>query len=709
MLGHQAQLSRGLFVGLSAMLIAIPVVAGEDIGWPREFNTPEGERVVIFQPQLDALEGDRLKGRSAVAVTPAASDERIFGAVWFEARIETDRDSRTVDVIDLTVPRVHFADSLGEHEIRLVDQLEREVPKMDLDISMDRVLTSLGVSESRLTAAKGLNNEPPEIIFATTPTVLVLFDGAPVMQAVEGADLRYAVNTPFVIVNDPSRDRYYLYAGHDTWYRSNQAVGPWEIAQRVPDEISRLVPVDEEESESDGEEPSVPPAIIVRTEPAELIVTEGEPELGPLAGGQLLYVTNADSDVIVEIATQRHFVLLSGRWFAAASLDGPWNFVAPDELPESFLAIESDGDMAHLRASIAGTQEAEESALDAQIPQTAAIRRDATIEVEYDGAAQFEAIEDTDLKWAINTETQVLESGNQYFAVDAGVWYTASSADGPWAVATEVPDAIYKQPATSPTYNTTFVYVYDSTPSVVYVGYHPGYLWSFHPWGCPFWGTGWHHPAWIGHRHFPRHSTWGFHVRWDPFWGWSMGTSWSHGWFTWGMTWSTWGRTSRSAWVGANSWNAGFRAGYQAGRRNQFARNQNLYNRPQNRSRNADRSRLAAASSTAEGRSLGEQANNVFADRDGNVYRRNSDGSWQQRQEGQWREATGQVAERAGTPAGAAPGSNNRTGQRAAQQRARTGGGNRSLNREANARQRGSARTQNFNRSGGRAVGTRRR
>jgi hypothetical protein len=692
------------------MLIVIPVVAGEDIGWPREFNTPEGERVVIFQPQLDALEGDRLKGRSAVAVTPATSDERIFGAVWFDARIETDRDTRTVDIAELAVPQVHFADSIGEHEARLVDLLEKEVPKMNLDISMDRVLTSLGVSEIRQAAAEGLNNNPPEIIFATTPTVLVLIDGEPILRPLEGTDLRYVVNTPFVIANDPSAGSYYLFAGHDIWYRSDNVLGPWQLVDRVPDEITLLVPAEEVESEAEAdEEPREPPAIIVRTEPAELIVIAGESELRPLAAGQLLYVSNADSEVVVEIATQSHFVLLSGRWFTASSIDGPWSFVAPDELPESFLAIEADGEMAHLRASVAGTQEAEESVLDSQIPQTAAIRRDAKIEVDYDGKPQFETIEGTDLKWAVNTETQVLESGSQYFAVDAGVWYTASSPDGRWAVATEVPDAIYNQPATSPTYNTTFVYVYDSTPSVVYVGYHPGYLWSFHPWGCPFWGTGWHHPAWIGHRHFPRHATWGFHVRWDPFWGWSMGASWSHGWFTWGMSWSTWGRTSRSAWVGANSWNAGFRAGYQAGRRSQVARNQNLYDRPQNRARNADVATAAGARGAVAGRALSDQANNVFADRDGNVYRRTSDGSWQQRQEGQWREATGQVAERAGTQAGATPGGGNRTGQRAAQQRARTGGGNRSLNREANARQRGSARTQNFNRSGGRAVGARRR
>ncbi len=370
--------------------------------------------------------------------------------------------------------------------------------------------------------------------------------------------------------------------------------------------------------------------------------------------------------------------------------------MAPDELPESFLAIEAEGDMAHLRASVAGTEEAEESVLEAQIPQTAAIRRDSTIDVEYDGQPQFEEIQGTELEWAINTESQVIKSGNRYYAVEAGVWYTASSPSGSWEVATEVPDAIYQQPASSPTYNTTFVYVYDSTPSVVWVGHHPGYLWSFHHRGCLFWGTGWHHPAWFGRSHFPRHATWGFHMRWHPFWGWSMGTTWSHGWFSFGMSWSTWGRSSRVGWVGANNWNAGFRAGYRAGRRDQFVRNQNIYNRAQNRARNADVARAAGAGG---GRLAANEANNVYADRNGNVYRRNNDGSWQQRQQGQWRDSDRAQAAQAAAPQARAEAGN----QVQAAQQNRAAGGNRqaNLNRAANARQRGAARTRNCNRGGG--------
>jgi hypothetical protein len=47
--------------------------------------------------------------------------------------------------------------------------------------------------------------------------------------------------------------------------------------------------------------------IIVATEPTELIVTEGAPKYSPLVGGEILYVTNTDSDIFMEVATQRHY------------------------------------------------------------------------------------------------------------------------------------------------------------------------------------------------------------------------------------------------------------------------------------------------------------------------------------------------------------------------------------------------------------------
>jgi len=105
--------------------------------------------------------------------------------------------------------------------------------------------------------------------------------------------------------------------------------------------------------------------------------------------------------------------------------------------------------------------------LDNTIPQTAAISRDdASFSVAYDGDPDFGPIEEIDVEYARNTSAAVFRYGKLYYACDDGVWYVANGATGPWTVATEVPDAIYRIPASNPHHNVTYVKVYDVTPEL---------------------------------------------------------------------------------------------------------------------------------------------------------------------------------------------------------------------------------------------------
>ena len=78
------------------------------------------------------------------------------------------------------------------------------------------------------------------------------------------------------------------------------------------------------------------PEIVVATEPTELVSTDGEPEWKPLPDGNLIYAVNTETPWIRDVAGSQMYVLLSGRWFASQSQDGPWKFVRADKLPESF-------------------------------------------------------------------------------------------------------------------------------------------------------------------------------------------------------------------------------------------------------------------------------------------------------------------------------------------------------------------------------------
>jgi hypothetical protein len=73
------------------------------------------------------------------------------------------------------------------------------------------------------------------------------------------------------------------------------------------------------------------------------------------------------------------------------------------------------------------------------------------------------------------------------------------SATGPWAVATSVPADIYAIPPTSPLHYVTYVQIYGSTPTSVYVGYTPGYYGTVLTTdGVVVYGTGYTYPTYIG-------------------------------------------------------------------------------------------------------------------------------------------------------------------------------------------------------------------
>jgi hypothetical protein len=188
--------------------------------------------------------------------------------------------------------------------------------------------------------------------------------------------------------------------------------------------------------------------------------------------------------------------------------------VPNDELAETFAEIPADSDVGYLRAHVAGTDEAREAVLDQSIPQTAAVKRSTTPRSAstYDGEPKFEPIEGTELSYAVNTATSVIQVGSAYYACEQGVWYLAAAPSGPWTVATKIPDEISEIPPSSPVYNVTHVHIYESTPEVVYVGYTPGYTGSYVSHSCVVYGTGWLYRPWWGSYYYARPATWGFHV-----------------------------------------------------------------------------------------------------------------------------------------------------------------------------------------------------
>ncbi|MEO8585014.1 MAG: carbohydrate-binding family V/XII [Acidobacteriota bacterium] len=715
--------------------------------WPREFTTPKGNTAVMYQPQIETFRGDTLTGRAAVSVTKKGEKSPKFGVIFFSAGVSVDRDDRSVEIRRLKVSRVRFPGITPEKEKTFAGIVEAEVPRWNLVISYDRVLEAVKVADREKKSAQGLKSDPPKVLFAQEPTVLVLLDGEPQLRDSETAPgLKLVVNTAFFMVLDTRNSRYYLAGGKKWWYESADAKGPWRAIGGPPADIAALASQaaeaqkkgDKDTPDDDGTQAATPPKIVVATEPTELVVSEGKPSFKPVAGvsTELLSMDNTESDVLLDVPSQNYYVLLSGRWFRSKSLSGgAYTYVPSDELPAAFSSIPPDSDAGDMRASVPGTDEAEDALLDAQIPQTTAVKRsEARLDVLYDGEPKFVSIEGTRTEYAVNTPASVLRIAGRYYACANAVWYVADSPMGPWMLADSVPsDDIDQIPPSVPVYNVKYVRVYDSSPDEVYFGYTPGYEGCYSWGGTVVWGTGWYYRPWIGSGFWwPRPYTWGYHARYSPWSGWGFGSSWSYPFFNTSFGWGSWfhpvgwGRPGRmgGSWGGRRGWfgPGGYRPPLVIV--NSYSRNRpggirppgwtrngagsgpggrvigfrppvrdvrpvipnNIYGRLPGRVRDVPRPPSPGASRPVD------RSNNVYAGRNGEVYRRTKDG-WQQRDKDSWRGSGGKEKPVERGPAARPAAPNPRP---MARQAPRDQAPRQELNREVQARQRGEARSQSW-------------
>jgi hypothetical protein len=332
-------------------------------------------------------------------------------------------------------------------------------------------------------------------------------------------------------------------------------------------------------------------------------------------------------------------------------------------MPAAFARIPEGSPAAEVRPFVAGTEEARDALADTQIPQTTAVKRDQKLEVTYDGEPKFKAIEGTGMAYAVNTQFSVIQDSGRFWACHQAVWYVAPTPRGPWTVSDRRPPSIDQVPPSAPVYNTRYVYVYQTTPEVVYVGYLPGYVGMYPYYGSVVYGTGYYYPPYVGPiYYYPRPCTFGVHMTYNPWTGFGVGVSYGTPFFAVGVHFGGYGGYHHGYYgpggyrppprppYGYRPPPPGYRPppggpgyrpppggpGYRPppgggapGARPppppRTSASNNLYGRPENASRNAQRS---PATSTRKAPAPAKAPNNVYGDRNGNVYRQNQGGGW---------------------------------------------------------------------------------
>jgi hypothetical protein len=503
---RQPIIGAALLYLISTATWAASQASGNDEPWyPRTIASDKGA-AVIYAPQIDAWRDfETITAWAAFRVTQAGSEGSYYGSLRFNARTDTDIAAREVllhdvEILDLSIDGL---DEDSDEYVLIRDgftALSRKIP-------LDLVLAYLP-NDIPLTSTSGLSPDPPVIFVSYSPAILLLVDGDPRFLPVEETGLQFVLNTTWDLLRDGDDGPLYL-CYEDTWLAAESLDARWEWATELPGDFSEI-PVS---PNWDGVRACLPdklekiarpdtpePVVYYASEPAELLLLDGEPEWVAIGDGGLSYADNTEQELFRVGGDV--FLLLSGRWFKAVKLEGPWTLAT--NLPDAFQDIppedsEKPHEMSFVRSSIPGTEEAWEAALVASIPRKAEIQRGSEealdIDVNYAGEPVFSPIEDTGIELAVNTSYQVLRYEGTYYLCHNATWLTGLSAQGPWQFADSIPDQFALIPPSSPAYNTTFVKVEGSDEESINYAYTSGYEGAYVSDETVVQGTGYAAPA----------------------------------------------------------------------------------------------------------------------------------------------------------------------------------------------------------------------
>jgi hypothetical protein len=648
-------------IGAQAPVSAAATTAeskGPDGGWPRGYSTSSGGHILIYQPQVAGWTGQtHMVAYSAVAFTPSGAAKAEMGTIRIEADTSVAMEDRLVRFTNFQITEASFPTLDKDKTREVVTEIDNAFPDNERVIGLDRVLAAIDRSQIVPKNVEGVKADPPKIFFSEKPAILLNLDGKAIWSPIKDNDLKYAVNTNWDLFQHEPSSSYFLRV-ESSWLEAKDVSGPWVPAAALPESFSKLPDDDnwkDVKAAVPGEalDPAKAPTVFVSEKPAEVILLDGEPKYEPVPGaGNLLWVSNTESDVFRLGASGPVYYLVSGRWFTAPDFKGSWTFATPS-LPGEFKKISLEHPRSRVLASVPGTPQAVDAVLLAQVPETARVKRSEikAPEVVYAGEPKFEPIEQTSLQRASNTDKAIIKVGDMYYMCFDGVWFMGSSPQGPWKVTDSVPGEIYQIPVSSPVHNVTYVTVEDHDDEWVQFAAVAGYTGMMIAWGCAVSGSGWYYPPYYGWyggypAYYPYYRSYGYGSYYNPWTG-AYGSGGrvygpygSAGWArSYNPTTGTYARgvsaygENGSRYAGRTYNPRTGTSGVTRGGSNVYGSwNQTAVQRGDSWAQGSRYTSSATGQTTRVARGSG---GDVYAGRDGNVYRRSGD-SWQKYDNGGW-------------------------------------------------------------------------
>src|ERR1044071_5473994 len=312
-------LAQQMTAGAAARSAQLP----GDRGWPRDYTTPSGAQIVLYQPQVASWDGQQhMVAYAAASYLPNGRTKRELGTLKIEADTQVALTERLVKFSVLKIAERNFPTLPKEQTQELVAEIDKAIPDEDRFIALDRVLSQVDKSQIIPKNVEGIKADPPKIFFSKTPAILLNFDGDPIWSPIKGNELKFAINTNWDLFQHGPTGLYYL--RNDTaWLMATDLKGPWSNAGKLPESFTKL-PADDNwkyvRENLPGKPAASVPTVYFSTEPAELILINGEPRYVPVPGTGLLWVINTESDVFHMGKDGTVYYLVAGRWFSAPDL-----------------------------------------------------------------------------------------------------------------------------------------------------------------------------------------------------------------------------------------------------------------------------------------------------------------------------------------------------------------------------------------------------
>jgi hypothetical protein len=177
----------------------------------------------------------------------------------------------------------------------------------------------------------------PAIYVATEPTELIVTDGAPQYAVIAGTRLLYVTNTTGNVFKDTTDNQtYVLVTGR--WFRGPSEAGPWtyiaanalpadfrNIPDDSPKENVKAAVAGTEQSREAAIAATIPQVAAVEVQGTTLPAPkfDGAPAFRPIEGTPLAYAVNSPTPII-RVSGTSYFAVANAVWFASGTPSGPW-------------------------------------------------------------------------------------------------------------------------------------------------------------------------------------------------------------------------------------------------------------------------------------------------------------------------------------------------------------------------------------------------